>query len=236
MANNEPDLCVPISGIQKFTCLDFPGKLACIVFLAGCNLRCGYCHNPEFVLPEKLEKLKDSFIPEKSFFKFLEKRQGLLEGVVVSGGEPTIHKDLIDFIKRIKELGYLVKLDSNGSRPEVLRKILRNSLVDYIAIDVKTSPSDYQNLTEREVGKEILESIELIKSSGIDYEFRTTLIREVHDEKILEELGSLLKDSKKISLQKFRNGQTLDPRFQNYHAFKDEEMGSIAKDYFAYCI
>ncbi|PIR76985.1 MAG: anaerobic ribonucleoside-triphosphate reductase activating protein, partial [Candidatus Magasanikbacteria bacterium CG10_big_fil_rev_8_21_14_0_10_38_6] len=135
-----------ISGVQPFTLLDFPEKTACIIFTAGCNFRCGYCHNPEFVLPEKIQQIKTSFIDEETIYSFLQKRKGLLDGVVISGGEPTMMGDLPAFIRNIKELGFLVKLDTNGNRPLVLQHLLDEGLLDYVAMDVKTSLVNYADL------------------------------------------------------------------------------------------
>ena len=182
-----------ISGIQRFTLLDFPGKIACIVFTGGCNYRCGFCHNPEFVLPEELAKLSKSFIPEVAALNFLKKRRGMLEGVVISGGEPTIMPDLEDFIMKVRDLGFAVKLDSNGNRPEVLRSLIDKGLVDYIAMDFKTSLPDYRSLVGQWADEmKLRESIELLKQGDVDYEFRTTLIREVHTPEILKIMSKTL--------------------------------------------
>lgn len=219
-----------ISGIQKFTLLDYPGKTACVVFTPGCNFRCGYCHNSEFVLPELINKIKDNFIPEKAFFNFLKIRRGLLEGVVITGGEPTIQADLIPFIKKIKALGFLVKLDTNGNCSSVIRQALEEKLLDYIAMDIKTSLNEYQNLAGKQANPiNIRQSIELIKNSGIDYEFRTTLLKQTHNDIIIKEIGELLQGSTRYFLQTFRPGQVLDPKFVEYHAFTLPEMEIIAE-------
>jgi len=219
-----------ISGIQPFTALDYPDKTACIVFTPGCNFRCGYCHNPEFVLPEKIIQLKDSFIPDESFFAFLDKRRGLLDGVVISGGEPTLAYDLLGFMRRVKALGFKVKLDTNGNRPDVLDQAIAKDLVDYFAMDVKTSLAAYQALVGSLVRPEnIKRSIDIIKRSGVDYEFRTTLIKEAHSAIILEELCSLIAGAKRWYLQTFRPEHTLRPEFANYHAFSPEDMKGIAE-------
>lgn len=219
-----------LSAIQRFTLLDFPGKVACIAFTPGCDLRCGFCHNPEFVLPERLCTIADSFVSDEHFFRFLEKRRGLLDGVVVSGGEPTVWRDLPDFFRRIKALGFSVKLDTNGNNPDMLERLIAGRLVDYIAMDVKTSLEKYQALTG--VGAKpanIERSIGLIRASGVEYEFRTTLIREHHTEAILSELSELLVDARQLYLQTFRPAETLNPAFGQYHGFKAEEMEAIAE-------
>lgn len=217
-----------ISAIQKLTLLDYPGHVSCIVFTPGCNFRCGYCHNPEFVLPERIAKIAGSFIPEESFFRFLEQRKGLLDGVVISGGEPTLAPDLIEFMRRVKAMGFLVKLDTNGNRPQVLQKIIDASLVDYIAMDLKSSLRTYKKVVGQGANLEaLLQSIHLIQKSGVDYEFRSTLIREIHTSAILKSMATLLRGSKKVYLQRFRPGHTLDPNFGKYHAFDDAEMAEI---------
>jgi len=214
-----------ISGIQKFTTLDYPEHTACIVFTPGCNFRCGYCHNPEFVLPEKIKELQHSFIEEESFFSFLTKRVGLLDGVVISGGEPTLMPDLLGFMKKVKDMGFLVKLDTNGNRPQVIQKAIEKGLVDYIAMDVKTSFKKYGELVGKfAVPEKIKESIERIKKSGVAYEFRSTLIQETHSQEVLEDMAEMMRGSEKLYLQTFRPGTTLNPLFQTFHAFADSDM------------
>lgn len=166
-----------LTAVQKTTLLDYPGKVATLVFTPGCNLRCGFCHNPEFVLPERLEKIRHDFIPEEVFFRFLETRKDFLDGVVICGGEPTIHQDLPVFCKRIKDLGFLVKLDTNGSAPEMIEHLLDQNLVDYIAMDLKNPFEKYTSLTGKEIDiSRYRRSIELLMTQAPDYEFRTTLI------------------------------------------------------------
>lgn len=220
-----------LSAIQRFTMLDYPDKVACIAFTPGCNMRCGFCHNPEFVLPEKIAEIQGNFIGEETFFRFLDERRGLLDGVVVSGGEPTIWHDLPEFFRQIKERGFLTKLDTNGNNPKMLKKLLQEKLVDYVAMDVKTSLAEYSKLVGGGVKAEnIAESIALIKASGIPYEFRTTLIKEVHSAEVLEDMKELLAESERYYLQMFRPGHTLNPVFASYHAFSPEEMkGMVAK-------
>lgn len=223
-----------ISGIQRFTLLDFPEHIACIVFLTGCDFRCGYCHNPEFVLPKEIKKISKSFIPEGVFFNFLESRKGLLDGVVISGGEPTISSSLPIFIKKIKDSGFKVKLDTNGNNPPMLEKLLKDNLIDYIALDVKISLEEYPSLVGPCIRPDFIsKSIQLIKKSGIEYEFRSTLIREIHTEKILKNMATLLEGTTSYYLQTFRSGHTLDKKFQKYHPFTQTEMNDIAEKIFA---
>jgi pyruvate formate lyase activating enzyme len=219
-----------LSGIQKLTLLDYPGKVACTVFTPGCNFRCGFCHNQEFVSPAEIKKIASSFIPAEKFFKFLKTRQGLLDGVVICGGEPTLQTDLMDFIQKIKALGFLVKLDTNGYLFPILKEIINNKLVDYIAMDLKTSLADYPRVVDTNLDiEEIRKSIELIKNSFIKYEFRTTIIQELHSKNILTDMANLLTGAKKYCLQKFIPRKTLNPRFQNYHPFTAEEVIPIIK-------
>lgn len=201
-----------IAGLQKMTLLDFPGKVACTVFLHGCNWRCPFCHNSE-LLAGKGEEL----MTEEAFFKFLRSRQGLLEGVAVSGGEPTLYKELPVFLKKIKDLGFAVKLDTNGSHPEVLKELVARGLVDYVAVDAKNSPAMYG----KTVGKEsfdlapVEESLRFLIGGDVDYELRTTLVLPLHDEVSVTELGRWLaglvpgKKPKRLFLQRFADRDTV---------------------------
>jgi pyruvate formate lyase activating enzyme len=218
-----------ISAVQKFTMLDYPGKISCIVFTAGCNFRCGYCHNPEFVLPEQLQKIKKSFIPEDVFLKFLDQRIGKLDGVVITGGEPTMHHDLRSFISRIKEKGFQVKLDTNGNNPMVLEELLASKLIDYVAMDVKTDSANYLDLVGGCADAEhIEESIRMLIHSRIAYEFRSTLIREIHTTEMLTNMAEMIRGASEIYLQSFRPGHTLDAAYEKYHPFFPTEMEKIA--------
>ncbi len=218
-----------ISGIEQCTLVDYPEKTACVIFTPGCNFRCGYCHNPEFVLPEKIIQLKNSFIPETAIFNFLNKRIGLLDGVVISGGEPTTMPDLIPFMDTLKSLGYLIKLDTNGNRPEVIKQAVDLGLVDYVAMDVKTSLSEYPALVGPGINPVALqESIAFLKTERVDYEFRSTLVKEIHSSPILNDMADLICGAKQVFLQQFRNTLTLKPAFKNFTAFSQKEMKAIA--------
>ena len=162
-----------IGGLQKTSLIDFPGKVSCVCFVSGCNFRCPYCHNPDLVHhPGK------AFLDESGFFSFIRERQGFLDGVVVSGGEPTLQKDLPAFLSRIKREGYEVKLDTNGSHPRIIGELLEKRLLDYVAMDIKTDPSLYPLFMQREIDPDsIRSSIKLIMASGIPYEFRTTCVQ-----------------------------------------------------------
>ena len=218
-----------ISGVQKLTLLDYPLKTSCIVFSPFCNFRCPYCYNSDFVIPSKIEKIKDIFIPENIFFNFLKTRIGFLDAVVVSGGEPTLQNDLIDFVKKIKELGFLVKIDSNGTNAEILKKLFNEKLIDYIAMDIKAPIEKYKQVVGATVNLEnIKESMEFIKTCGIDYEFRTTVVKEQLGLDDLDNIGKMLLNTNKYYLQKFRkDSETLDKSFQQNTTYTDLEFKEI---------
>jgi len=181
-----------IGGLQKLSLIDFPGRPAAVVFTRGCNFRCPYCHNPELISSHSA----DNDIHPKEFFAFLEKRRGLLEGVVVTGGEPTLHDDLPDFMRRIKGLGFAVKLDSNGSNPMMLQKIIDDRLVDYIAMDVKAPFEKYDRVAGVAVNiNAIRASIDIIRNSGLPHQFRTTLARPLLDRQDAATIQSIVKPS-----------------------------------------
>lgn len=231
-----------LSAIQRLTLLDYPEHVACTVFTPGCNFRCHYCHNSQFVLPEKLQKIQDDFIPEKVFFSFLEKRKEKLEGVCITGGEPTIHKDLPNFITQIKAMGFLVKLDTNGTNPEMLKKLFDEKLLDYVAMDVKAIQNyelrikNYESDTDETTRQDafcgvpvdmdsIKKSRDLIMSSGIEYEFRTTLVKQFHTDEEFLRILEFVKGAKKYCLQNFRNTtECLDPKWNKYSGFTKEEL------------
>ena len=201
-----------ISGLQKMTLLDFPGKVACTVFFHGCNYRCPFCHNSEL-----LEGRGEELMTEEAFFKFLASRQGLLEGVCVSGGEPTLYKELPAFLAKIKELGFAVKLDTNGSRPEILKLLVAQNLVDYVAVDAKNSPQSYAQTvgTDRFDMAALEESLRFLIDGNVDYELRTTLVEPLHTEESITEMGKWLaslvpgKKPKRLFLQSFVDRDTV---------------------------
>ena len=195
-----------IAGLQRLTLLDYPGKTACTVFTHGCNFRCPFCHNALLVT----EKAK-SLISEEEFFSFLKKRTGILDGVCITGGEPTLQKDLIAFMKKIKGMGFLLKLDTNGYRPDVLKQVLENGLADYIAADIKASPEKYAAATGIDSLdlSLILNSIELIEKSGVPHEFRTTVTNELHSEEDFEKILSLFSPDTPYFLQQFKDSGCL---------------------------
>lgn len=189
-----------IGGLLKFSLIDFPGKVAAVIFTQGCDMRCSYCHNPELVLPEKFKEPID----EAVVFDFLNKRRKQLQGVSITGGEPTIQKDLIGFIAKIKALGFSVKLDTNGSNPDVLKKLIDLKLLDYIAMDVK-APFDKYNLfsNDQEIATKVHNSINIIKMSGVDYQFRTTFDKTILSDEDIARIKFMLKDAMKYNVQNF---------------------------------
>lgn len=212
-----------ISWIQKTTLLDYPWKVATLLFTAWCNLRCQFCHNSEFVLPEKIKLIKD-FIPEEIFFNFLKTKIWILDGVVICWWEPTLQQNLIEFSKKIKDLWFLVKLDTNWRDPIKLKELLKNSLVDYIAMDLKDDFNSWQNLVWiNENIENYLESIEIIRNSKIDYEFRTTLIKNYHTLESFENILKYISWAKKYYLQNYKSWNTLNPNF-NWKSFTYEEL------------
>lgn len=208
-----------IGGLQKTSLIDFPKRIAAIVFTHGCNFRCPYCHNPELVISNH-ESLDDNFV-----FDFLETRKGKLKGVVVTGGEPCIQKDLPEFLGKIKSMGFDVKLDTNGSQYSMLEKIVSEKLADYIAMDIKAPLDKYETIAGTNINLQNLEkSVNLIMSSGIDYEFRTTVTRELLNVDDFFGIGELITGAKQYYLQKFVPNKVLDETFKSASSFNDEEF------------
>ncbi len=195
------DKYVKISGIQKLTLLDFPEHTACTLFVPGCNFRCPYCHNSELLAPDP------EYYDEKDIFDFLKKRAGVLEGVCITGGEPTIYTDLDRLIRSIKELGYLIKLDTNGYSPTALEKLIADGLLDYIAMDIKNSPTRYAETAGLDPNRfdisRICDSIDTIMRSGVKYEFRTTVSAELFDDESIAGAAKLVRGADKYFLQRF---------------------------------
>ena len=230
-----------IGGIQKLSLVDYPGKTSAAIFTIGCNMRCGYCHNPELVLPERYADA----IPENDILDFLKMRIGKLEGVVISGGEPTMHKDLPSFFAKVKELGFHTKLDSNGTHPQMIKELISNNLVDYIAMDIKGPLENYQKIVAYPVDvNAVQESIDIIIASNIEREFRTTVVKsqiyfdpQRNDD--FDKIGMLIKGQPRFALQKFRAGRTLNPRFERETTYTDEEFELIKekkKKYVNLCV
>lgn len=190
-----------IGGLQKLTLLDYPGKVACTVFLSGCNLRCPYCHNPALVLPEQSNA---PGMPESEVFAFLEQRKGKLDGICITGGEPTLQSELPGFLEKLRGLGYAIKLDTNGTNPGMLNRLLHDGILNYVAMDIKNSPSRYaETCGGADVLSKVRESADLLLNSPTDYEFRTTVCKPLHTEKEMEEIGRWLRGAKRYFLQPF---------------------------------
>ncbi len=222
-----------ISWIKKTTLLDYPWKIACIIFTSWCNLRCKYCHNSEFVLPEKISKIKD-FIPENVFFNFLKTKVWLIDWVVICWWEPSLQKYLFDFCKKVKDLWFLVKLDTNWFSPKVLKNLLDNDLLDYIAMDIKAPLNRYDLISDIfDDEKNYRESIDIIMKSKIDYEFRTTIVSWIHNENDIEEIAKTIIWAKNYYLQNFLPWNTLDNSiiYKSFSKEKLEVFQKIAKVY-----
>ncbi len=216
-----------ISAIQKTTLIDYPGRVAATVFTVGCNFRCPWCYSKELVLPELIAKQPE--ISENEVFEFLQTKQGLLEGVVVCGGEPTLHSDLPEFAKKIKDLGFLVKLDTNGSNPKMLKDLIDKKLIDYVAMDIKLPKERYSKLFANNniTAGDIEESIRILKNSEIDFEFRTTVAPGVHTPDDLGQMARWIGQEipgrlPKYFLQNFRSGRNIDPVFEAKKPFGPE--------------
>ena len=215
-----------IAGLQKMTLLDFPNRVAATVFLPGCNFRCPFCHNSPL-----LRGIGE--LSEDSFFAYLKKRQGLLDGVAITGGEPLLQPDLGEFMEKIKALGFAVKLDTNGSQPQYLEKLLQKGLIDYIAMDIKNSPEKYEQ-TAGAVGilPQVQESVNLIRSSGVDHEFRTTVVAELHTQSDFHAIGQWLRGAKAYFLQCFEDsGDILCPGLHTPEKSDLENYLAIAGSY-----
>lgn len=223
-----------IQGLQKLTLLDYPGKMACIVFTGGCNLRCPFCHNASIVLNPSAE---GEFSVDE-ITDFLKKRQGVLEGVVITGGEPLMQKDIAEFIEKVRSLGYSVKLDTNGTYPDKLKELIDKGLVDYVAMDIKAAPAGYPpavGIGGYDISK-IAKSVKLLLEGRVDYEFRTTVVREFHSVFSMKELGEFIKGAKKHFLQGFKDsGELIGFGLSAVPKNEMEEMRKILLNYVENC-
>ncbi len=235
-----------IGGLEKLSLLDYPDHLAAIIFTQGCNFRCHFCYNPMLVLPRKGEDVKNkeekgfSTLSTEDLFLFLRERFGRLEGVVITGGEPTLHPDLPSFIKQIKDIGYLVKLDTNGTNPEMIKELIKEKLIDYIAMDLKAPLDKYKETTGVEVDCDNIEkSVKIIISSGLPYEFRTTVVPGLLVKDDFRKMGEIIKGASKWYLQNFKSDTELvDANFKaqkGYTAKEMTEFASIGKEYVNLC-
>lgn len=217
-----------ITWIKQMTLLDFPWKVAAIIFTAWCNFRCPFCYNPDFVLPEKLEKTLKDIIPVEAFFNFLSQRIWMLDWVVICWWEPTIHADLYDFAKRIKDMWFAVKLDTNGRDPALLSKLIEDKIIDYVAMDIKDDLDNYKlSGIENLDSSPYKESVKILLNSNIDYEFRTTVIKWYHDEEKIKKIAQSIAWAPKYCLQNFQNnGNLLKPDFDGA-SFSNEELEEL---------
>ncbi len=225
-----------IAGIQRLTLVDFPGHVAATIFTRGCSFRCGFCHNPELVLPDQFAPL----LSEKQIFDFLESRYGKLTGVCITGGEPLLQPDADKFISYMKALGFAVKLDTNGSFPDRLEKIIKDGDVDYIVMDIKSPLSKYaatvsssqlsiyNQFSNEKLKSNIRKSISLIMNSGIDYEFRSTVMHPVHELADFEQMGEMISGAKRYYLQNYKKTKQINDSGE-YFPFTDAELRQASK-------
>ncbi|MBU4217245.1 anaerobic ribonucleoside-triphosphate reductase activating protein [Candidatus Parcubacteria bacterium] len=240
-----------IGGLEKFSLIDYPGHLAAIVFTSGCNFRCHFCYNPMLVEPGRISSSDDkekgrslgtgfNQIQESDLFEFLQTRVGKIDAVVVTGGEPTLHHDLPEFIKKLKDLGFKVKLDTNGTNPQALKNLLEQSLIDYIAMDIKGPFEKYDLVVGAQINKDDLaETISLIKASGLSYEFRSTIVPGLHEFDDVAKMGEMIKGAQKWFLQPFKSDvELVNNAFKNATTYSDadmEKMCEVGKMYVDFC-
>jgi pyruvate formate lyase activating enzyme len=216
-----------IASLQRVSLIDYPGKIAATVFTQGCNFRCGYCHNAELVLPDRYGPLT----AEDDIFSFLKLRRGKLEGVVVTGGEPTIQDDLGEFLRTVKDIGYLVKLDTNGSNPGVLETLIEGKIVDYIAMDLKGPLERYPEIASVPVDTAAIErSIELIMACGVEHEFRTTVVKSHLDSRDLLSVAKVINKARLYVLQPFVPRKMLDDSFLSEATYLPHEFSAIREE------
>ena len=228
-----------IGGIQKSSLIDYPGKVSSVIFCSGCNFDCPYCHNPDLV--QGCSGRSAEFDPD-NVYRFIENRKGFLDCVVISGGEPTLQEDLFDLCRHIKNIGFPIKLDTNGSRPRVIKRLIDEGLVDYIAMDLKTDPTKYATYIKRNCDiASILSSIQVIMESEIAYEFRTTCVKPIVTARIIENICRLIQGAPVYALQHFHKSRMLHPDFFkeiNYEYSDDELMRlkAVAEPWVKHCI
>ncbi len=222
-----------IKGLQKTTLLDFPGKVACTVFTGGCNFRCPFCHNASLVLRAQ----ENDSIDQQELFNFLNKRKGILDGVCVTGGEPLLQKDIIPFLERIHSMGFSVKLDTNGAFPHRLSEIISLGLIDYIAMDIKNSPEKYAITSGVDAYPNgVTDSIKIIMNSGIPYEFRTTVVRELHTKQDIETIAKMIEGADGYFLQLFKDsGDLIDNSYSPHDEDTMRRMLEIIRPYVKVC-
>lgn len=225
-----------IAGLEKLSLIDYPGNLATVIFTQNCNFRCHFCYNPMLVWPQNSESGRKnkkglSLIKEKDLFLFLKSRLKKIDGVVISGGEPTIHNDLPQFIRKIKKLNLLVKLDTNGTNPKMLAKLWQEKLIDYVAMDLKAPFEKYELVTGVKINYHFLQkSVKILIENNIPHEFRSTILPIFHQESDIKKMGKIILGAKKWYLQKFKaTDNLLNPKFSQEKSFSDKKMRELAK-------
>ena len=223
-----------ICGYQKTTLLDYPGHVAATIFTGGCNFRCPFCHNSDLVVNSTMSPC----ISQEEIFAFLKKRKNVLSGICITGGEPTLQTNLSEFIKKVRSLGYKIKLDTNGYRPDVISSLLEDNLLDYIAMDIKAGLSNYAKVSgipNLDTSK-IKESISIIENSGIDYEFRTTVVKELHNRQDFLEISEMLSSSSSYFIQSFKDsGNILTPGLSSCDTETLNQYLAIVKNKLPFC-
>ena len=227
-----------ILGLQKQSLIEYPGKVSAVIFLGGCNLRCSFCYVLHLVLPELIEKQKE--IPQSKVFSFLRERKNFLDAVAVSGGESTLNKDLPDFIEKIKKLGYLVELETNGTNPKMLKFLIDKKLVDYVAMDVKHRLNDFKKYKEitggvlkKEMFENIKKSVKILLSGKVNYEFRTTIMKEFHKKEDILEICKEISKAKIYYLQNYQKNSTVSGK--TFTPFEEKEIEEIVKEAKSFC-
>jgi pyruvate formate lyase activating enzyme len=222
-----------ILGLQKQSLIEYPGRISAVLFLAGCNLRCQFCYVPHLVLPEEIEKQKE--ISQKEIFSFLKERKNFLEAVAITGGEPTLNKDLPDFIREIKKTGYLVELETNGTNPEMLKSLIEEKLIDYVATDIKHRLDNFEKYKEitgwvltKEMFENIKKSIKILISGKVDYELRTTIMKEFHKKEDVLEICKEIQGAKIYYLQNYQKNKTISGK--TFTPFSEKEIFQIIKE------
>ncbi len=223
-----------IAYLQKQSLIEYPGEISAVIFIAGCNLRCQFCYVPDLVLPERIKEIKS--ISEKEIFSFLEERKGFLDAVSITGGEPTLNPELPEFIKKIKKIGYLIQLETNGTNFEMLKKLVEGKLIDYVSIDIKHrfEFEKWYEITGKILTKELFEnikkSINFLLQGKIDHQFRTTLIKEFHKKEDIIEICKSIKEAKVYYLQNFEETESRTISGKNFTPFSEEEVKEIIEE------
>lgn len=221
-----------ISGIQKSTTIDYPGKISCVIFTMGCNFRCPFCHNPESVLPDQMKLIQNDLIPDQAVFNFLKTRKWKLDGVSICGWEPTLQSDLYDFAKKVKEMWFLIKVDTNGRDSKIVEKMINDWVLDYVAVDIKQDLTKYNEAIGISINQDFFDNYEKIRQIliewNIDHEYRTTVIKWMHTIDDIEQIAKYIAGAKNFYLQNYVWGNTLDPNFGG-EPFSDQELKEMCQ-------